>query len=70
MKRVSTLKELEEVVNNSNKPVMIDFYADWCVSCKELEEFTFSDSKVQKLLKDFTLLQVDVTKNSKDDKEC
>ncbi len=68
-KRVITLKELESVVKTSKKPVMIDFYADWCVSCKELEEYTFSDPKVKELMKSFTLLQVDVTKNSKDDKE-
>jgi len=47
---------------------MLDFYADWCVSCKELERFTFSDIKVQARLKDIILLQADVTANSDDDK--
>jgi thiol:disulfide interchange protein DsbD len=51
-----------------NKPVMLDFYADWCVSCKEMELFTLSDPQVQKLLANFVLLQADVTPNDKQDK--
>jgi len=47
---------------------MLDFYADWCVSCKELEQFTFSDQRVQTALKNTVLLQADVTGNSEDDK--
>jgi thiol:disulfide interchange protein DsbD len=47
---------------------MLDFYADWCVACKELEEQTFSDHKVQAMLKNTLLLQVDVTENSDADK--
>ncbi|MEZ0316852.1 MAG: thioredoxin family protein, partial [Methylophilaceae bacterium] len=43
------------------------FYADWCVSCKEMEQFTFSDPGVQKALKDTVLLQADVTANTPDD---
>jgi thiol:disulfide interchange protein DsbD len=50
------------------KPVMLDFYADWCVSCKELERFTFSDPKVQARLANVTLLQVDLTANTEADK--
>ena len=52
-----------------NKPVMVDFYADWCIACKELEAYTFSDSKVQTALTDFVLLKVDVTANDELDKE-
>jgi thiol:disulfide interchange protein DsbD len=47
---------------------MLDFYADWCVSCKEMEKFTFSDPKVRDRLKDVLLLQTDVTNNSDEDK--
>jgi thiol:disulfide interchange protein DsbD len=47
---------------------MLDFYADWCVSCKEMERFTFSDPRVQQKLAGFTVLQADVTANSDDDK--
>ena len=42
---VKTTAELYEEINNSNKPVMVDLYADWCVACKELEKYTFSDQK-------------------------
>ncbi len=52
----------------SRAPVMLDFYADWCVSCKEMEKFTFSDAKVQERLKTAVLLQADVTSTSDEDK--
>jgi thiol:disulfide interchange protein DsbD len=67
-KTVPTLQELKIVIAESKKPVMVDFYADWCVSCIELENYTFSDPSVEKKLQDFTLIQIDVTKNSDDDK--
>lgn len=50
------------------KKVMLDFYADWCISCKEMEAYTFSDAKVKQALNGFVLLQVDVTENSAADK--
>lgn len=46
---------------------MLDFYADWCVSCKEMEAYTFTDPRVQSTLSDTVLLQADVTKNDADD---
>jgi thiol:disulfide interchange protein DsbD len=50
------------------RAVMLDFYADWCVSCKEMESFTFSDARVQARLADVVLLKADVTTNSDADK--
>lgn len=67
-KRVGTLAELDAAVASAGKPVMLDFYADWCVSCKEYEQFTFRDPRVQDRLRDVVLLQADVTANSEHDK--
>jgi thiol:disulfide interchange protein DsbD len=66
-KRVNNLAELEQEVRNaSGKTVMLDFYADWCVSCKEMERFTFTDAQVQARLANMVKLQVDVTANTPD----
>ncbi len=64
---VSNLTELENAVKSSSRPVLIDFYATWCASCNEPDEITFKDEAVLKKLENFTLLRVDVTKNSSDD---
>jgi thiol:disulfide interchange protein DsbD len=67
--RVKSVEELDAAVKGAaGRFVMLDFYADWCVSCKEMERFTFADAKVQARLKDVLLLQADVTANSADDK--
>ncbi len=64
-KRIHSISELEAQLNNARgKIVMLDFYADWCVACKELEEFTFNDPSVKKALENTVLLQADVTANS------
>jgi len=65
---IRNIKELDLAIANSSKPVMLDFYADWCVACKELEEITFKDEEVIKKLQGFTLLKADVTENNNDDK--
>lgn len=67
--RITSLDELDKkLAETKGQPVMLDFYADWCVACKELEHLTFSDQKVQQLLKNTTLLQLDMTENTEEDK--
>ena len=66
--KVKNIAELELAIKNSSKPVMLDFWASWCVACKELEEITFKDEEVIKKLQGFTLLKADVTINSDEDK--
>ena len=61
-KTIHSLEELKPILAKG-KPVMLDFYADWCVSCKELEHQTFSDAQVQQVLKGITLVQANVTAN-------
>lgn len=67
-KKVKNIQELELAIKNSNKPVMLDFWASWCVSCKELEDITFQDEQVINKLQEFTLLKADVTENNDEDK--
>jgi thiol:disulfide interchange protein DsbD len=68
-KRIKTSADLDAAIAGANgKPVMLDFAADWCVSCKELEHDTYADPQVQAALKDTVLLQADVTANDDDDK--
>jgi thiol:disulfide interchange protein DsbD len=64
---VRSSSELDLAIKTAVQPVMLDFYADWCVSCKEMEKFTFSDPRVQAKLKQLTLLRADVTANNADD---
>ena len=66
-RRVKTLQEVQDIVAQAKKPVMLDFYADWCVACKELEAYTFSNAEVQRTLQGFVLLQADVTANDNSD---
>jgi thiol:disulfide interchange protein DsbD len=62
--RIASAGELDERLRAPGKLVMLDFYADWCVSCKEMENFTFSDPRVRARLDGMLLLQADVTANS------
>jgi thiol:disulfide interchange protein DsbD len=64
---INSIIELKNYLTDTNKkPIMLDFYADWCVACLEYEKFTFNSPKVVSLLDKFELLQVDVTKNNKE----
>jgi len=67
--RIKSVADLDQRISQAKgQTVMLDFYADWCVSCKEMERFTFSDGSVQDLLKPALLLQADVTSYDEVDK--
>ncbi|MFZ6864459.1 protein-disulfide reductase DsbD [Undibacterium sp. Ji67W] len=67
--RIRTVAELDAALaQNKGKMATLDFYADWCVSCKEMEKLTFTNPKVKAKLDNMLLLQVDVTANNADDK--
>ncbi|OZI28213.1 protein-disulfide reductase DsbD [Bordetella genomosp. 1] len=66
--RVRSVAELDAVLARSDRPVMLDFYADWCVSCREMERFTFTDPAVAAKMSGMLLLQADVTANNADDR--
>ncbi len=66
---VRSLAELEaEIAKAKGKRILVDFYADWCTSCKELEHVTFKDPDVIKKMSDFVLIQADVTDNGDQEK--
>ena len=69
IKSIGDLNREIEMASQQEKIIMLDFYADWCVVCKEMESYTFSDEKVSTLMKEFILLQADVTKNDEQDRE-
>jgi len=69
-KRIKTENDLKNEIaaaKSAGKYIMLDFYADWCTYCKKFEDYVFSNKEVQTLLKDFVLLQADITANDADD---
>nr|WP_312431029.1 protein-disulfide reductase DsbD [Achromobacter sp.] len=66
--RVRSNAELDALLAQSTRPVMLDFYADWCVSCREMERFTFTDPGVAQRMAGMVLVQADVTANNTDDR--
>lgn len=64
---IRTSADLDARLRTAGRPVMLDFYADWCVSCKELERFTFTDPQVRSRFAAMTLLRADVTANTAED---
>ena len=66
--RVRNNAELDALLARSTQPVMLDFYADWCVSCREMERFTYTDPVVAGKLSRMLLVQADVTQNNADDR--
>ena len=68
--KVTSIKELDDLLaKNIGKKVILDFYADWCVACKELDKITFSDENIKEKMDEFVLIQADVTKNQEDQKD-
>jgi len=70
--RIKSVGDLDREIASAaaaGKTAMLDFYADWCVSCIEMEEYTFTDAGVQAALADTVLLQADVTANDELDQE-
>ncbi|MCR1769397.1 protein-disulfide reductase DsbD [Burkholderia glumae] len=64
---VRSSAELDRIIQTAGRPVLLDFYADWCVSCKEMEHLTFTDPRVQARLGQLQLVRADVTANNGDD---
>jgi thiol:disulfide interchange protein len=69
LKWINSLDEGKTIAKKENKNIMIDTYADWCIACKELEEYTFSEPEVAKILNNYVLVKLDFTKMNAEDRE-
>lgn len=68
--KISSIKELDELLEaNRGKKIMLDFSAEWCAVCKELDKKTFSDEAVKAKMEEFVLIQADITQNNQEQKE-
>ena len=67
--QVNNLTELQQQLNQTSKPVMLDLYADWCIECKRMEATTFRDPNVVNAMQNFVSLQIDLTENNQQHKE-
>ena len=63
---VRSIENLHKEIKNSDKAVMVDLYADWCVACKEFEKYTFSDIRVSNILNELKLIKFDITETTEE----
>lgn len=66
---VTNLKELKDIIKSSQTPLFVDFWASWCVNCKELENNIFTQKDIASKLKEFRLIKIDLSHNTKENKE-
>lgn len=70
MQQPKTLNDIKQAIAQANgKPIMLDFYADWCASCKVMDETTFKDPRIEEVLGRFAVIKIDVTANNEEDKK-
>jgi thiol:disulfide interchange protein DsbD len=62
---LNSVESIESTIKSKNTPIMIDFYADWCAQCKELDKYTYTDKDVANLSKSFNTIKIDLTKENK-----